>query len=213
MGEGREWTCPLEIALTFPIRLSIPPPLRIRSGGKTKSNQYWNNTNEWSRRELRKRGGLNWSEQGKKCGIRAHRHHGGRGVRKIGDYDDDDVSVHVIQPARNERAPGAADTESPVRRHYTVFHPRLLHFSDAHPAVAPHRRPCDVHKKRGDTIARKGGGVGEATRGESLILSLSLHPKEANRTEQVSDIRDLAPFWCGFVVRPRSLLRSPFPFI
>ena len=82
-----------------------------------------------------------------KCGIRAHRHHGGRGVRKIGDCDDD-VSVHVIQPARNERAPGAADTESPVRRHYTIFHPRLLHFSDAHPAVAPHRRPGDVHNTR-----------------------------------------------------------------
>ena len=57
-----------------------------------------------------------------KCGIRAHRHHGGRGVRKIGDCDDD-VSVHVIQPARNERAPGAADTESPVRRHYNVSLP------------------------------------------------------------------------------------------
>ena len=148
-----------------------------------------------------------------KCGIRAHRHHGGRGVRKIGDCDDD-VSVHVIQPARNERAPGAADTESPVRRHYTVFHPRLLHFSDAHPAVAPHRRPGDVHKKRGDTTARKGRAVQwEKRPEESHSLILSLHPKEANRTEQVSDIRDLAPFWCGFVVRPRSLLRSPFPFI
>ena len=147
-----------------------------------------------------------------KCGIRAHRHHGGRGVRKIGDCDDD-VSVHVIQPARNERAPGAADTESPVRHRFSSsLAPFFGRPSRCRTASPPRRRP--QHKKRGDTTARKGRAVQwEKRPEESHSLILSLHPKEANQTEQVSDIRDLAPFWCGFVVRPRSLLRSRFPFI
>ena len=64
---GGSGHAPLEIALTFPIRLSLRtlPRYEFVQVEKQSQIQYWNNTNEWTRRELRRGGGLNWSEQAK----------------------------------------------------------------------------------------------------------------------------------------------------
>ena len=57
---GGSGHAPLEIALTFPIRLSLPRSEFVQVE-KQSQIQYWNNTNEWTRPDLRKRGGLSWS--------------------------------------------------------------------------------------------------------------------------------------------------------